>query len=112
MDSILICIKQMLGIEEDDIAFDKELIIHINSAIAVLTQLGVGPKTGFRITGTSETWDLLTLGQNDIDDCKSQIYFRCRLAFDPPQNSFLVDSIKKQCDEIEWRLEVATSEIV
>lgn len=110
MESILTCIKQLLGIEEDDITFDKELIVHINSAIAILTQLGVGPETGFKITGIDETWDQLTLGQADIEDCKSQIYFRCRLWFDPPQHSFAIDSIKKQCDEVEWRLEVAITD--
>lgn len=106
MGSILTDIKQMLGIESSDSSFDKELIIHINSAIAILTQLGIGPEEGFEITGNLETWNNLTFGKYKLNDCKSQIYYRCRLAFDPPQNSFLVDNIKKLCDELEWRLEV------
>jgi len=109
MGSILDSIKQMLGIAPDDTNFDSELILHINSAIAVLTQLGIGPNEGFRITGPLEEWDSLIEMRQDIDSVKSVVYYRVRLAFDPPQNSFLVDSIKKQCDELEWRLEVSTS---
>ena len=109
MDSIFITIKQMLGIEADDDAFDNELIPFINSAITVLTQIGVGPEKGFRITGTTETWDELLQMRQDIDSIKNVVYFRTKLAFDPPQNSFLIESIKKQCEELEWRIEVATS---
>lgn len=106
MESILTCIKQMLGIEENDEAFDKELIIHINSAISVLTQLGVGLVDGFKITGKLEEWIQLTLGRIDIDDIKNYIYFKCRLSFDPPQNSFLVKSLEDQIKELEWRIDV------
>lgn len=111
MESILTSIKQLLGIEESDTIFDKELIIHINSAISVLTQLGVGPEAGFQITGITEIWNQLTLGKIDINNIKTDIYFRCRLSFDPPQNSFLVKSIEDQIKELDWRIEVATSPI-
>lgn len=107
MESIITTIKQMLGIAEDDTSFDNELIVHINSAISALTQLGVGPVEGFRITGSTEEWSDLIGARQDIDNVKSAIYYRVRLAFDPPQNSFLVDSLKKQSDEVEWRIEVA-----
>lgn len=107
MDSILISIKKLLGIMEDDLSFDAELIIHINTAIAVLTQLGVGPETGFKITGDTEIWDSLIGVRRDLDSIKSVIYYRVRLSFDPPQNSFLVESLRKQCEELEWRIEVS-----
>lgn len=107
MESILNSIKQLLGIASDDTSFDNELIIHINSAIAVLTQLNVGPSTGFHITGDSEEWNALIGTREDIDNIKSAIYYRVRLSFDSPQNSFLVDSLKKQSDEVEWRINVA-----
>lgn len=111
MDSILTTIKHSLGISPDDKNFDNELIIHINSAISVLTQLGVGPVEGFRITGETEEWVDLIGVRTDIDNVKSAIYCRVRLAFDPPRNSFLVDSLKKQGDEAEWRIEVAVDPV-
>ena len=43
MDSILTSIKKLLGIAEDYEHFDQDLIIHMNSVLSVLTQLGVGP---------------------------------------------------------------------
>lgn len=109
MNSILTCVKQILGIHEDDTSFDLELVIHINTAIAVLTQLGVGPETGYKITGNTEQWDTLVMGRNDLDNIKLEVYLRCRLSFDPPQNSFLVKSIEDQLKELDWRIEVATS---
>ena len=38
---------------------------------------------------------------------KMNVYTKVRLLFDPPSNSFLIDSMKKICDEFEWRLNVA-----
>ena len=44
MDSILRTIKKMIGgVEDDDFTgFDTDLIVHINSALRILNQLGVG----------------------------------------------------------------------
>ena len=47
MESILTSIKKMLGITEEYEHFDSDLIIHINSVFMILTQLGVGPPSGF-----------------------------------------------------------------
>ena len=49
MESILTSIKKMLGITEEYEHFDSDLIIHINSVFMILTQLGVGPPSGFSI---------------------------------------------------------------
>lgn len=112
MESILDAIKTLLGIEEKDLNFDQEIIMHINSALMILTQLGVGPSTGFKIIGDTETWDSYLEDRNDLESVKSYIYLKVRLLFDPPQNSFLVESINKQIEEFEWRLQVQTSTYV
>lgn len=106
MESILITIKKMLGINEDDFSFDYELNGHINSALFILNQLGVGPTSGFYITGPSETWYDLLGDRKDLELVKTNVYLRVKLMFDPPQNSFLVASIQKQIEEFEWRIEV------
>ena len=49
MDSILTSIKKLLGIAQECTDFDMDLIIHINSVLMILTQLGVGPEKGFTI---------------------------------------------------------------
>ena len=104
VSGILDSIKQMLGIRPDDGNFDQELIIHINGALSVLTQLGVGPSNGFRIKDKEDTWAQLLGGREDLDMVISDVYMRVRLAFDPPQNSFLVSSLQKQIEECDWRI--------
>jgi len=56
MDSILTSIKKLLGIAEEYEHFDPDIVMYINSAFSVLTQLGVGPEEGFRIEDASKTW--------------------------------------------------------
>ena len=106
MENILDSIKKLLGIDEMDSNFDQELIMHINSVFMVLNQLGVGPVDGFKISSNDEVWADFVGTRLDIESVKSYIYLKVRLLFDPPQNSFLIDSISNQIDEYEWRLQV------
>ena len=105
--SIFKTIKSLLGPESDYDAFDNDIIIFINSAIATLTQLGIGPPAGFRITGDTETWTDLVGSYEDLDSVKSYIYMKVRLAFDPPSNSSVLNAYQEACKEYEWRLNVA-----
>lgn len=107
MTSILNTIKHMIGPSETYDYFDTDLIVHINSALATLTQLGVGPSTGFAITGDTETWDDFLGDDLRLGAVKSFVYLQCRLAFDPPQNSSILSSIKEQIAELTWRINVA-----
>lgn len=107
MTSILNTIKHMIGPSETYDYFDTDLIVHINSALATLTQLGVGPSTGFAITGDTETWSDFMGNDLRLGAVKSFIYLQCRLAFDPPQNSSILSSIKEQIAELTWRINVA-----
>ena len=106
MENILDSIKKLLGIDEADLNFDQELIMHINSVFMVLNQLGVGPVGGFKISSNEEVWTDFVGTRLDLESVKSYIYLKVRLLFDPPQNSFLVGSIEKQIEEQEWRLQV------
>ena len=103
MESILTSIKKLLGIEETYEQFDVDIIIHINAALMVLNQLGVGA-TGFHITGKEKTWKDFLDEAVDLLPIQPFVYMSVRLSFDPPQNSFLVDAMKKQLDEMTWRL--------
>lgn len=104
--SILISIKKMLDIVEVDNHFDTDIIMHINSTMMTLNQLGVGPESGFLITGVAEKWNDFLLDPLDYAAAKSYIYLKVRLIFDPPSNSFTVDAMERQIKEIEWRLNV------
>ena len=56
MKSILTSVKKLLGIAEECTDFDADVVMYVNSALFVLSQIGVGP-VGFTITGSEETWE-------------------------------------------------------
>lgn len=101
--SILQTIKKMIGIAEEDDAFDTDILININTAFDRLNTLGIGPEEGFRITDSSSVWtDYLTNGEL-IDSVKNYVYFSVKLMFDPAgSSSYVNDSIQKQLDKLEW----------
>ncbi len=106
MDSILTSIKKLLGIAEKYEHFDTDIIMHINSAFSVLTQLGVGPPEGFRIEDNSAEWSDF-LQDNRLDFIKTYIHLKVKLVFDPPLSSAVIESINRQISELEWRINVS-----
>lgn len=106
MESILDSIKLLLGIDKDYRHFDNQLIPHINSVFMILWQLGVGPRTCFMIEDEYAIWDDFTEGRYDVNAVKTYVYLRVKLIFDPPTTSFVLDAMKRQADEMEWRLNV------
>jgi len=106
-ESILSSIKKLLGPEEDYTPFDKDIILHINSVFAILTQLGIGPEKGFSITDKTSVWSDFIGDRKDLTLVKSYVYLRVRLLFDPPQQTAVLESMKRQVDEYEWRLTTA-----
>lgn len=107
MESILTSIKKLLGIEEEYTHFDTDIIMHINSVFADLTQIGVGPSEGFSISDASSTWNEYTRDIPTIANVKQYIYLKVKLVFDPPTNSSVLTSYEKTIDRLEWRLNVA-----
>lgn len=105
MESILTSIKQQLGYEASETGFDEEIITHINTVLADLTQLGVGPPDGFEIEDETSTWQDFIPDMKKFNAVKTYIYMRVKLIFDSStMSSALIDSFNKQCDRFEWRL--------
>lgn len=104
MDKILGSIKQLLGIPENVTAFDTEIIIAVNSALMTLNQLGIGPDSGFVITGVNDTWAQLLGTATNLEAAKTFVYLKTKLVFDPPITAHLVEAINRQINELEWRL--------
>lgn len=102
-NSILVTVKEGNDIEVDDTSFDKVLINHINSTMALLTQLKVGVE-GFRITGYSETWEEYITDIVQLELAKEYITKKVGSLFNPPRSSFLLDNLSKQLAELEYRL--------
>ena len=106
-DSILDSTKKLLGISAEDTDFDTDVIININSALAVLTQLGVGPSSGFSITDAESTWSDLVSSDKRLEFVKTYVYLKVKVAFDPPMSSAVMEAMKQQISELEWRILVA-----
>ena len=105
-ESILKSTKKILGLDEDYVAFDLDVITHINAAFSILNQLGVGPEGGFYIEDESAVWDDYGLPPNQMHLVKTYVYLKVRVLFDPPGTSFLLNAANEQIKEYEWRLNV------
>lgn len=104
MDSILTSVKKLLGMTEEYTAFDTDLIIHINSVLMILRQMGVGPDEPFAISDATATWSDFCGGKGDIEAVKSYVALKVKLLFDPPQSSSTMEATKNLIGELEWRL--------
>lgn len=107
MESILTSIKKLRGIMEEYTQFDADLIMDINTALAILTQLGVGPESGFKITGDTETWSDFIGDDPRLGMVKSFVDIQVKLLFDTPTSSAVIDSLNRELSKLEWRINVA-----
>lgn len=106
MKSILTSIKKMIGVDTNYRYFDPEIIMHINTALATLTQLGVGPSTGFSIQDENAIWSDFIGDSPNLENIKTYVGLKVRQFFDPPQASAHLESIKNLCNELEFRISV------
>lgn len=109
-DSILTSIKKMLGITSEYKHFDPDVILSINSVLGILTQLGVGPKTGFSIRDDTTTWTDFIGTDTRMEMIKTFVHLRVKLLFDPPQNASLASVIEDEAKEYEWRIYIAADQ--
>ena len=109
-ESILLTIKEMLGIPSEYSVFDSELMAYINSAITALRQIGAGPQNGFSINDEYATWSDYIDDMSMYENVKTYIYLKVRMMFDPPSSSFVLESFKNQAAEVEWRIYIQADE--
>mgnify|MGYP000864541808 CR=1 FL=1 len=103
-NSILNSVKKMLGIYPEINAFDDELSLHINSVLASLTQMGIGPsEEGYKISSSINTWDEFLGNDKRLESVKSYVYMKVKLIFDPPLQSSVIDAFNAQIREFEYR---------
>jgi len=102
-DSILNSVKLYLPMEPDNTDFDSTLILYINGLFETLHQLGVGP-AGFEIKDSTTKWSDYVTDVVNIPLVKTYVGSKVRIQFDPPTNSTLLESLKANSAEAEWRL--------
>lgn len=109
-ENILSSIKKLLGLNDGVTVFDTDIVIHINTVFANLTQMGVGPQNdegkniGFKISTGNEVWGDFTSNDILIENVKTYVYIKVKMVFDPPTSSALIDAYNAQAKELEWRL--------
>lgn len=105
-ETILQTIKDLLGINTSYEYFDNELIPHLNGVLFTVYQIGI-TSTPFKITTGEETWeDLLGENADKLDLVKDYVFWKTKLAFDPPSSGTLMEALKAQIAESEWRLNI------
>lgn len=102
-NSILLSVKKNLGITEEYTHFDKDIIMHINTYLNVLYQLGVGSMP-LVIEDDKAEWTDLVGDRNDLETIKTYLYIKVRMVFDPPTSSILAEALNKSASELEWRI--------
>lgn len=103
-DSILNTIKKLLGLDPEYDYFDMDLIIHINSVLRILQDMGV-ELNNYSISSTDDTWtELLGEKYQNLDMIKSYIYIKVRLIFDPPTSSAYMTALENNLKELETRI--------
>lgn len=102
-DSILDTVKKMLGPDSEDTHFDTDIIVLINAAISILTQLGIGPKEGFAIMDDSATWAQFIGTDKRLSGIIGYIYMKVKIVFDPPTSAAILQAMKDEIKEYEIR---------
>lgn len=95
-----------VGYDQEDSAFDKEILFYINAGIFTLSQLGIKSKEdGFTVVNKDVTYEDY-LGPNCSYYAAVNQYFVCKtkLEWDTPQSSAIIEVLKAMVKELEWRL--------
>lgn len=101
--TVLSEIKSLLGLATDYSVFDRQILIHINTAVLTLKQLNIITPIEVGDLTMWADFEVTNQGAN-ITAIKSLVYYKVWLAFDPPVSSSLTESIQNQMRELEFRL--------
>ena len=109
-DSIFNSVKKVVGLLGDDDSFDEDILLHINSVVSTLRQLGLSIPADFYVRDDVQTWQDLLGEFRGLDLVKSYMTMKVRLMFDPPSSSFGLKSMEEMVKEYEWRINVLTDQ--
>ena len=104
-NSILTTVKKAVGgIIEEDESFDTDIIMHINTVLSQLTQLGVGPEDGFQIEDKTATWTDFYNDEKLLNMIQSYVVLSVRQMFDPPSVGAVAEAYNTRIAELGWRI--------
>lgn len=101
-DKILTDVKQLLGLDESYTFFDTDILIHVNTGIMNLEQLGL--KSNFEVDAGTTWSDYVGDLAVNLNAVKTYLYLFARRVFDPPSTSFANEALEKTLSELSWRI--------
>lgn len=101
-NNVLSDVKKLLGMEADYTDFDTDIILHINSVIMTLNQLGL--KTKVNVIDSKTLWEDIYSSTDNMDAIPVYVYMKTRLVFDPPSSGYVTTALTQAIDELTWRL--------
>lgn len=104
--SIIETVRNALGLSEHDTAFDSELYLHINSALASLNQNGIG--LPMVVKDDTTEWEHFMnpeqlKGNENFEQVKLYVFLKTKIIFDPPPPSN-IHYFNEIIIEALWRL--------
>lgn len=106
--SILLSIKKAIGAAPDYTPFDTDIMMHINSCLANLYQLGLNAAKKVVVTGPEQQWSSIISGDDvRLHFVKTYVYAKVRMIFDPPTSTAQMQALKDAAAEAEFRISVA-----
>lgn len=102
MEKILDSVRKIIGGDWVADSFNPELILHINTVIAFIDQLGV--KVTTRTITENTTWSELIPDIELIEDVKTFVAFKVKKIFDPPTGSSAMNALDEVLAECEYRI--------
>lgn len=105
MSKILEEVKHKIGPSAEYEYFELDILDAINEAFALLQQLGAGPEEGFTV-GTETEWEDYTTDKVLLGFIKKYVLKKAVLTFDTPNNSNLIQALKDQIYDLEWRINI------
>lgn len=106
--SILLSIKKAIGAAPDYTPFDVDIIMHINTQLANLYQLGLNAARSVVVDGPDQLWtDLIPADDSRLHFVKTYVYTKVKMIFDPPTSTAQMQALKDAASEAEFRIEVA-----
>lgn len=102
---ILEDIRAMIGVDTDTV-FNTDLLIHINTFLSDITQVGVGP-TGGMLVDANTTWSEFITNLQILPQVRTYVYIKVKLMFDTSSmTSYAINALNDQAKELIWRLQV------
>lgn len=105
-EAILRTVAKMVdadGMEDTNEFFETDLLVHINSCLLDLYQVGVGSR-GFHVTNETTWDDYLGSDHYLLAAAKDYIYMQTKLVFDPPASSAAQQALKDTSERLLIRL--------